>query len=296
MEDLMVHGIERIQVPELEISKSSPKIYYFEFIQSFLSLPKNIQRSLLEEIYEVVSVLFTNYTFDLFCSKEFFKSKAAHSILIIIRQTGSNKIIGFNQEHLYERYAFENDFRESNKYICASGIVGCLPEFQGKKILTELNYLSTYLFVKEFPHNNLAILDFYTNPISYYGLHKISKNVIPSHGKNYSKKTLDFITKTANFIEYKTLPFRHPLMVEENHMVRNIDKKNFKDNYGRLPKEMRFFIETTELEPHTALTCTSILQAFKGNTLGFEETIFEKPKDLDVKVFMWVINNHNPKI
>ncbi|OMJ72222.1 hypothetical protein SteCoe_29397 [Stentor coeruleus] len=294
MEDFRTYGVERIQVSELEINNSLPKNYYFDFIESFLSLPKILQHSLLKEIYEIVSVLFADYTFELFCSKEFFDSKATHSILILIRQTGSNKIIGFNKEHLHERYAFENDYRESNKYICASGIVGCIPEFQGKRILTDLNYLSTYLFVNNFPQNNLVILDFYTNPISYYSLHKISKNIIPSPGKSYSKKILDFIIQTANFKGYKSLPFRHPLMVKEDHLIKNMNKQYLKDNYNKLPKEMKFFIDTTGLEPHAALTCMPIIQILKDNSLGLEEIYYDKPKDLDVKVFRWVINN--PKI
>ncbi|OMJ83402.1 hypothetical protein SteCoe_15670 [Stentor coeruleus] len=295
MQDLQTLSIERVLIPELEISQS-PKEYYFEYIQSFSSLPKNLQHSLLEEIYEISATQFTDYTFELFCEKEFYDSKSFISVLALVRESKSNKMIGFDIEHLYERYAFEGDYKETNKYFCISGLAALAPKYQGKKILKELVYSFAYLLLKDFPNSNLIVVDFYTNPIAYYFVQKESKLTIPSHGQSYSKKIEDFIIRTANYIGYKSLPFRHPLIVEEDHLIKGIDKQFYKENYENLPQEMKFFIDTTGLEPHAALACLIATQTLKDNSLGLEEISYEKPKNLNVKVYKWILNDVGPKI
>ena len=184
---------------EIRSPQSHESPYYFDFIRHFEALSLSSQKLLISDIAESYHESITGVKFTNFIEEELYNKTALSIKLIIVRDSKTDKTIGFSAGSVHQIYCLPNNFTLPNCYIVTSGIACINPGYRNQKIVLEIGNMLHPLVRQEYPNNNIIHFDVALHPASYYISTKRTELVLPNGKQRLAKRLLSLLSRLCRF-------------------------------------------------------------------------------------------------
>jgi hypothetical protein len=174
----------------------------------------------------------------------------------------------------------KNDYSKENSYIISHSFA-CVKNTKRKLGLASdfINIQTLSNFI-DYPESNLIHFDISIHVLAYFEVTRVSNCIIPSYSIEASENIKKFIFELIEKLGFEKYG-KNSLLIKDTFKDIGYDREYWKRNYNKLPNDMKFYIDQTNLKPKTAFPHLLVCNLMENNTLNLPsgaKLIKKKPR------------------
>lgn len=247
----------------------STKPYYFQVLEDINNASPLEKEFLASQVTNIFKVCFPVVSNPESVISYYFSFTQAKSIFLIFAvDKSTNQIQGFHLSLMLEEFLEEGNSSEANTYIATKTLVGIRPEHRQGGFYRDLYTLYAFVTYRKFSKRNHIYFDLAINPISFYIVQKNTKWFYPFKIKEISRKQMELFLKLRRKFSFNPASETNPTLVKAMTKLTETEIQQLRNGYSKIPGEMKFFIDQTQLEKNVGVAFMGIANLVEGNTFG----------------------------